>query len=36
VSADVFRAVYNAGRPSGSLSLPSNLFDVSPLPPPGP
>jgi len=32
VSADVFRAVYNAARPSGSLMLRSNLFNVAPLP----
>ena len=28
VSADVFRSVYNAYRPSGTLSLRSNLFDT--------
>ena len=32
VSADVFRAVYNAGRPSGSSQLRSNLFNLAPLP----
>jgi SpoIID/LytB domain protein len=32
VSGDVFRAVFNAGRPSGSVPLRSNLFDASPLP----
>jgi len=32
VSADVFRSVYNAARPSGSLMLRSNLFDARPLP----
>ena len=32
VSADVFRSVYNAARPSGTLPLRSNLFDASPLP----
>ena len=31
VSADVFRAVYNARRPSGTRPLRSNLFDASPL-----
>ena len=31
VSGDVFRAVYNAHRPSGSAMLLSNLFDASPL-----
>ena len=32
VSADVFRSVYNAARPSGTLPLRSNLFDARPLP----
>ena len=32
VSADVFRSVYNAARPAGSLPLRSNLFDTRPLP----
>jgi stage II sporulation protein D len=32
VSADVFRAVYNAARPQGAAMLRSNLFDVAPLP----
>ncbi len=32
VSADVFRAVYNAGRPSGAAALLSNEFDAAPLP----
>lgn len=32
VSADVFRIVYNARRPSGTLPLRSNLFDAQPLP----
>ncbi len=32
VSADVFRSVYNAARPSGALPLRSNLFDARPLP----
>jgi stage II sporulation protein D len=32
VSGDVFRSVYNAKRPSGSLSLQSNLFDTKPIP----
>ena len=36
VSGDVFRAVYNLHKPSGSPSLMSNLFDVAPLPRPGP
>jgi stage II sporulation protein D len=31
VSADVFRAVYNARRPSGTLPLLSNLFDTRAL-----
>jgi stage II sporulation protein D len=31
VSADVFRAVYNARRPAGTLALQSNLFDTKPL-----
>jgi stage II sporulation protein D len=35
VSADVFRAVYNRYRPSGTAMLRSNLFDLAPLPPPG-
>jgi SpoIID/LytB domain protein len=32
VSADAFRSVYNAWRPSGSAMLRSNLFDTRPLP----
>jgi peptidoglycan hydrolase-like amidase len=28
VSADVFRAIYNARRPAGTLPLLSNLFDT--------
>jgi stage II sporulation protein D len=32
VSGDVFRTVYNAARPSGTLPLRSNLFNVAPLP----
>jgi peptidoglycan hydrolase-like amidase len=32
VSGDVFRAVYNAKRPSGTAMLRSNLFDTRPLP----
>jgi hypothetical protein len=32
VSADVFRAVYNAYRPSTALPLRSNLFDTRPIP----
>ena len=32
VSADVFRAVYNAGRPAGSPMLRSNLFGTVPIP----
>jgi stage II sporulation protein D len=32
VSGDVFRAVYNAHRPSGTAPLRSNLFSVTPLP----
>jgi stage II sporulation protein D len=32
VSADTFRSVYNAYRPSGSAMLRSNLFGTSPLP----
>ena len=32
VSADTFRSVYNAYRPSGSAMLRSNLFDTNPLP----
>jgi stage II sporulation protein D len=32
VSADVFRSVYNAARPAGTLPLRSNLFDARPLP----
>ncbi len=32
VSADVFRTVYNAARPAGTLPLRSNLFDARPLP----
>jgi hypothetical protein len=31
VSADVFRAVYNARRPDGTRPLRSNLFDAAPL-----
>ena len=31
VSADVFRAVYNARRPAGTLPLLSNLFDTKRL-----
>ena len=31
VSADVFRSVYNAYRPSGTLSLRSNLLDTKPI-----
>jgi SpoIID/LytB domain protein len=31
VSADVFRAVYDARRPSGTLPLRSNMFDAAPL-----
>lgn len=31
VSGDVFRSVYNARRPSGTLSLRSNLFDTRPI-----
>jgi stage II sporulation protein D len=31
VSADVFRAVYNARRPAGTLPLQSNLFDTKAL-----
>jgi stage II sporulation protein D len=31
VSGDVFRAVYNARRPPGTLPLRSNMFDASPL-----
>jgi hypothetical protein len=34
VSADVFRSVYNAKRPSGTLPLRANLFDTKPLPAP--
>ena len=34
VSADVFRAVYNANRPAGTRALLSNLFNLSPLPAP--
>ncbi len=32
VSADVFRAVYNAHRPAGTRPLRSNLFNLAPLP----
>lgn len=32
VSADVFRAVYNARRPLGTLPLRGNMFDTRPLP----
>jgi SpoIID/LytB domain protein len=32
VSADVFRSVYNAYRPSGTALLRSNLFDTRPIP----
>jgi len=32
VSADVFRSVYNAHRPSGTRPLRSNLFDAQQLP----
>ena len=32
VSADVFRSVYNANRPSGTRPLRSNLFDTTPIP----
>lgn len=32
VSADVFRAVYNARRPAGTQPLLSNLFDSRPIP----
>jgi stage II sporulation protein D len=32
VSADVFRTVYNAARPSGTNPLRSNLFNLAPLP----
>jgi stage II sporulation protein D len=32
VSADVFRAIYNAARPAGTRMLRSNLFNLSPLP----
>ena len=32
VSADVFRAVYNARRPYRTAMLRSNLFDLAPLP----
>lgn len=32
VSGDVFRSVYNARRPSGTLPLRSNLFDTKPIP----
>jgi len=31
VSADVFRSVYNTYRPSGTLSLRSNLLDTKPI-----
>ena len=31
VSADVFAAVYNAGRPSGASPIRSNLFDAAPV-----
>ncbi|HEY4752594.1 MAG TPA: SpoIID/LytB domain-containing protein, partial [Candidatus Limnocylindrales bacterium] len=31
VSGDVFRAVYNAHRPSGTASMLSNLFDTAPI-----
>jgi stage II sporulation protein D len=34
VSADVFRAVYNATRPSGTKLLRSNAFDTRPIPGP--
>ena len=34
VSADVFRSVYNAKRPAGTLPLRANLFDMKPLPVP--
>jgi stage II sporulation protein D len=32
VSADVFRSVFNAGRPSSDPSFRSNLFDLAPIP----
>jgi stage II sporulation protein D len=32
VSADVFRAVYNARKPAGTSLLRSNLFDTRPIP----
>jgi stage II sporulation protein D len=32
VSADVFRAVYNANKPSSALPLRSNMFDTRPIP----
>ena len=32
VSANVFRAVYNAYRPAGAAALRSNLFDTKPIP----
>ena len=32
VSGDVFRSVYNARRPAGTLPLLSNLFDTKPIP----
>ena len=32
VSADVFRTVYNATKPSSALPLRSNLFDTKPIP----
>jgi len=32
VSGDVFRAVFNAARPSGDKSLRSTLFDTAPIP----
>jgi len=32
VSADVFRSVYNARRPAGTLPLRSNLFATDPIP----
>jgi stage II sporulation protein D len=34
VSADVFRSVYNARRPSGTLPLRGNLFDTKAIPAP--
>jgi peptidoglycan hydrolase-like amidase len=32
VSADTFRSVYNATKPSSARTLRSNLFDTKPIP----